>query len=146
MSSSRPRPSMMADIPNKRLWCDDNANVTKWHMNLSNRPRYSISVASFINTANKAWEKAINPSTTLSPLERDVVQCLLEDPLSAETMIEILDKYNKFIGGGKAELKQIGVIPWNEEDPSRLHTTVTFPLSSVLTMQLYRGRCHREGF
>lgn len=115
---------MMADIPNKWLWCDDNAKVTKWHMNLPNRPRYSIFVSSFINTANRAWEKAINPSTTLSPLDRDMIQCLLEDPISAETMIKTLTAYNNFIGGGKAELKQYGLITWFDEDPSRLGLTL----------------------
>ena len=137
---------MHADIPNKWLWCDDNVKVTKWHMNLPNRPRYSVFVASFINNANKAWEKAINPLTKMSPLDRDMVECLLEDPISAETMIKTLTAYNNFIGGGKAELKQLGLINWNEESPSKLSLApLTLPWMTVLIMLLHRGCCYREG-
>jgi hypothetical protein len=46
-------------------------------------------------------------------------ECLLEEPLTAETMIDILDKYNKFIGGNKGELKQVGLIAWMDEAPSK---------------------------
>lgn len=135
MASSRPphaprppRPTMHADIPNKWLWCDDNAKVTKWYMNLPNRPRYSIFVSSFINNANKAWEKAIDPLTKMSPLDRDMVQCLLKDPISTETMIKTLTTYNDFIGGGREELKQLGLISWNEESLSKSSLTpLTFP-------------------
>lgn len=119
MSSSRPRPSMMADIPNKWLWCNDNPKVTKWHMNLVNRPAYASFISSFINYANRAWEKGIDAQSKLSPLDRDIINCLLEDPLSAEIMIETLDKYNKFVGGGQGALKQAGLITWLEGTPSK---------------------------
>jgi hypothetical protein len=133
MSSSRsgpavrlPRPTMHADLPNKWLWCDD------------------IFVASFINTANTAWEKAINPLTKMSPLDRDIVDCLLEDPISAETMIDILNKYNDSIGGGKAELKQLGLITWHEESPSKfgLDPCCPSPELQLLTMSFHRGCCY----
>jgi hypothetical protein len=115
---------MHADLPNKWLWCDDNSKVTKWHVNLPNRPRYSIFVASF--TANRAWEKAVNPLTKMSSLDRDIVECLLEDPISAETMIDTLSKYDDFIGGGKAELKQLELITWHEESPSKFAAFTAF--------------------
>jgi hypothetical protein len=132
---------MHPDLPNKWLWCDDNSKVTKWHVNLPNRPRYSIFVASF--TANRAWEKAVNPLTKMSSLDRDIVECLLEDPISAETMIDTLSKYNDFIGGGKAELKQLGLITWHEESPSKFEPCRPSPELQLLIMSLHRGCYHR---
>jgi hypothetical protein len=124
MSSSRssqvPRPTMHADLPNKWLWCEDNAKVTKWHINLPNHFPYRPFIASFINYANRTWEKAIDAQSKLSPFDREIITCLLEEPLTAETMIEVLDKYNDFTGAGKGELKQVGLIAWIEETPSKL--------------------------
>jgi hypothetical protein len=59
----------------------------------------------------------------MSPLDRDMVECLLEDLISAKTMIKTLTAYNNFIGGGKADLKQLGLISWNEESPSKFDST-----------------------
>jgi len=63
-----------------------------------------------------------------------MIQCLLEDPISADTMIKTLTAYNEFIGGGKAELNQFGLIFWNEEAPSKLDPTpLTFSWDVTLT-------------
>jgi hypothetical protein len=59
----------------------------------------------------------------MSPLDRDMVECLLEDLISAKTMIKTLTAYNNFIGGGKADLTQLGLISCNEESPSKFDST-----------------------
>ncbi|KAG9512958.1 hypothetical protein KCU93_g10213, partial [Aureobasidium melanogenum] len=117
-SRPRPRPTMHADLPHKWLWCESHSQVTKWYMNVPSRPRYSIFVSSFVNTANRAWIKAINPQAKLSDLDRTIVDCLLNDPIPADVMIATLQDYNHYIGGIKGDLKQTGLIPWEDEAPS----------------------------
>jgi hypothetical protein len=113
---------MHADLPHKWLWCDNHPQVTKWFMTVPSRPRYNTFVSSFVNAANRAWEKAIDVQGKLSPIERTIVDCLLNDPIPADVMIATLQDYNHFIGGTKGELKQRGLIPWDEEAPSKLKT------------------------
>lgn len=91
-------------------------------MTVPSRPRYNTFVSSFVNAANRAWEKAIDVQGKLSPIERTIVDCLLNDPIPADVMIATLQDYNHFIGGTKGELKQRGLIPWDEEAPSKLKT------------------------
>lgn len=119
----RPRPTMHADLPNKWLWCDNHSQVNKWYMNEPNRPRYSPFISSFVNTANRAWLKAIDPQAKLSDLDRTIVECLLHDPIPADVMIATLQDYNHYIGGTKGDLKQTGPIPWEDEAPSKLTST-----------------------
>ncbi|KAH0364664.1 hypothetical protein KCU65_g6584, partial [Aureobasidium melanogenum] len=114
----RPRPTMHADLPNKWLWCDNHSQVNKWHMNVPSRPRYNTLISSFINHANRAWEKAIDAQGKLSSIERTIVDCLLNDPIPADVMIATMQDYNHFVGGTKGELKQTGLIPWDDEAPT----------------------------
>lgn len=126
MSTSRPRPrpgphpTMHADLPHKWMWCDNHSQVTKWYMNVPSRPRYSIFISSFVNTANRAWNKAIDSQAKLSDLDRTIVDCLLNDPIPADVMIATLQDYNNYIGGIKGDLKQTGLISWEDEAPSKL--------------------------
>ncbi|KAG9643283.1 hypothetical protein KCU64_g11826, partial [Aureobasidium melanogenum] len=118
ISAPRLRPTMHADVPHKWLWCDGHSQVTKWYMNVPSRPRYNTFILSFVNTANRAWVKAINPQAKLSDLDRTIVECLLNDPIPADVMIATLQDYNHYIGGIKGDLKQTGLIPWEDEATS----------------------------
>ncbi|THX09449.1 hypothetical protein D6D13_06040 [Aureobasidium pullulans] len=120
MSSSRPRPSMHADLYYTWLWCDDNAKVNQWFMNVRNRQPYRVFYASFINAANKAWVVSTDPNGKLKPIESRMVDCLLQEPIPAEQLIDMLERYNKFIGGNKGNLKRKGLIKWDEEEPDIL--------------------------
>ncbi|KEQ93340.1 hypothetical protein AUEXF2481DRAFT_337724 [Aureobasidium subglaciale EXF-2481] len=55
VSSARPgpRPSMMSDLPNKWLWCDDNAKVNRWFQHEVNRHRYRVFYSFFINACDR---------------------------------------------------------------------------------------------
>lgn len=132
---------MHADLYYTWLWCDDNAKVNQWFMNVRNRQPYRVFYASFINAANKAWVVSTDPNGKLKPIESRMVDCLLQEPIPAEQLIDMLERYNKFIGGNKGNLKRKGLIKWDEEEPGELAPSTalvkrancallqTFPLS-----------------
>lgn len=105
----------------KWLWCDDHAAVTNWFLGVTERHDYDLFYASFINTANKHWSKSLDPKAKkLQPLEKRIVNCLLEDPIPADAFIDVLQGYNRFIGGTKGDLKSTGLIKWSDEPPCKL--------------------------
>ncbi|KAI5240418.1 hypothetical protein E4T43_06082 [Aureobasidium subglaciale] len=121
MSSARPepRPSMMSDLPNKWLWCDDNAKVNRWFQHEVNRHRYRVFYSSFINACNRVWVISVDKNSThkLQPLEHLMIDCLLEERIPADMLIDVLQKYNHFIGGTRGELKNKSLIKWDVEAP-----------------------------
>ncbi|KAH0285224.1 hypothetical protein M436DRAFT_61227 [Aureobasidium namibiae CBS 147.97] len=104
----------------KWLWCDDHAKVTNWFLSLTDRHEYALFYASFINTANRHWEISIDTTATakkLEPLGQLIVECLDEDPIPTDWLIEALSGYHKFIGGTKGNLKGTGVIRFDNTPP-----------------------------
>lgn len=112
--------SMSTDVNYKWLWCDDHAKVTEWYLGLTDRHEYAFFYASFINTANRSWEIYSNGRETkkrLDVLGQHIVGCLDEEPIPADMLIETLGRYQKFIGGTKANLKGTGLIRFDKDDP-----------------------------
>ncbi|KAI5242106.1 hypothetical protein E4T42_07817 [Aureobasidium subglaciale] len=72
VSSARPgpRPSMMSDLPNKWLWCDDNAKVNRRFQHEVNRHRYRVFYSFFINACDRVWVISVDKNSThkLQPL------------------------------------------------------------------------------
>lgn len=120
MSPSPPRPNMHADLQRTWLWCDDHAKVNQCFMSVNNSHPYHIFYASFINAANKAWVVSTDPNGKLKPIESRMVDCLLQEPIPAEQLIDLLQRYNKYTGGGKGNVKRKGLIKWYEEEPGEL--------------------------
>jgi hypothetical protein len=113
----------MSHANHKWIWCDDHAKVTTWFSSLPDHHDYSISYASFINTANRSWEISVDKSPTakkLQPLDRLIVDCLQEKPIPANMLIEALRTYNKFIGGTKGALKDTGLIKFGSVAPGKI--------------------------
>jgi hypothetical protein len=109
------------------LWCDNHAKVTTWFLSLPDRHEYAFFYASFINTANRSWEMSVDRSSTakkLSPLSQLIVDCLEEESIPADMLIEVLEKYNKFIGGTKGNLKGTGLISFDNVAPGEFFCSV----------------------
>ncbi|KAG9512962.1 hypothetical protein KCU93_g10214, partial [Aureobasidium melanogenum] len=101
------------------LWCDDNQKVTDWFLSVADRHDYDLFYSSFINIANKIWMKSLDPrAKMLQPLEMRIVDCLLEEPIPANALIDVLKEYNQLIGGTKGDIKATGLIRWTNEPPT----------------------------
>ncbi|THZ11759.1 hypothetical protein D6C90_10472 [Aureobasidium pullulans] len=109
--------SVHADLQRTWLWCDDHAKVNQWFMSVNNCHPYHIFYASFINAANKAWVVSTDPNGKLKPIESRMVDCLLQEPIPAGQLIDLLQRYNKYTGGAKGNVKRKGLIKWDEEEP-----------------------------
>jgi hypothetical protein len=94
------------------LWCDDHAKVTDWFLTLSDRHEYPLFYSSFINAANRSWSTYARDADhkKLQPLDYLFIDCLAEEPIPADMLIEALSGYNRLIGGTKGSLKGKGLI------------------------------------
>jgi hypothetical protein len=119
MSTPRPRPSMHNDVYYSWLWCEENAKVNKWFLNMPERHNYRTFYSSFINAVNRAWDSARRNESTLQPLDLDMIVCLLQERIPAEMLIETMKSYNKIIGGNKGNLKGKGLIRVDDNIPGR---------------------------
>ncbi len=75
------RPPPMPPTP-KAKWLVIITQVTKWYMNVPSRPCYNTFISSFVNTANRAWVKAIKPGKVVdltAPLST-----VLNDPIPTD--------------------------------------------------------------
>jgi hypothetical protein len=111
---------MHADVYYTWLWCGDNTTVNMWFLNMPEHHNYRVFYASFINAANRAWDLARRPETTLQPLDLDMIVCMLQEHIPAEMLIDTLKKYNKVIGGTKGNLKGKGIIKVGDDTPGKL--------------------------
>jgi hypothetical protein len=107
------------------LWCDNHAKVTTWFLRLPDHHEYDLFYASFINTANRSWQMYVKANASpdakkLSPLSQLIVNCLEEETIPADMLIDVLGKYNKFISGTKASLKGTGLIWFDNVAPGEL--------------------------
>lgn len=80
MSSANPFSNINTDVEFVWLWCDDNATVNKWFINIPNSGHYQCFYASLINACNRAYVKSLDPSQKLQKLDHLMVDCLMEDP------------------------------------------------------------------
>ncbi|OBW69641.1 MAG: Uncharacterized protein AUREO_003130 [Aureobasidium pullulans] len=117
MSSANPFSNINTDVEFVWLWCDDNATVNKWFINIPNSGHYQCFYASLINACNRAYVKSLDPSQKLQKLDHLMVDCLMEDPIPADMMINLLKKYDHFIGGGQAGYKRKGLVKFDEDIP-----------------------------
>lgn len=104
------------------LWYDDHDKVTTWFESLNDRHEYRLFYPSFINTAKRYWEISVNQTATakkIEPLGQRIVNCLHEDPIPADMLIEALSAYQKFIGGTKASLKRVGPVRFGDDPPGK---------------------------
>ncbi|KAG9643282.1 hypothetical protein KCU95_g18112, partial [Aureobasidium melanogenum] len=87
-------------------------------MSVADRHDYELFYSSFINIANKIWMKSLDPrAKKLQLLEMRIVDCLLEEPIPANALIDVLKEYNQLIGGTKGDIKSTGLIRWTNEPP-----------------------------
>ena len=96
----------------KWLRCDNHAKVTHWFLTLDDRHEYPIFYSSFVNAANRSWSiyQQYADHKRLQPLDYLFIDCLAEDPIPADMLIDALSAYNKLIGGTKGYLKGKGLI------------------------------------
>ncbi|THY13868.1 hypothetical protein D6D01_08250 [Aureobasidium pullulans] len=105
--------SLHADLQRTWLWCDDHVKANQWFMSVNNSHPYHIFYASFI----RSWVVSTDPNGKLKPIESRMVDCLLQEPIPAEQLIDLLQRYNKYTGSGKGNVKRKGLIKWDEEEP-----------------------------
>jgi hypothetical protein len=79
------------------LWCDNHAKVTTWFLSLPDRHEHALFYASFINTANRSWQMYVKANASsdakkLSPLSQLIVDCLEEESIPANMLIDVLGK------------------------------------------------------
>lgn len=136
MSSANPFSNINTDVEFVWLWCDDNATVNKWFINIPNSGHYQCFYASLINACNRAYVKSLDPSQKLQKLDHLMVDCLMEDPIPADMMINLLKKYDHFIGGGQAGYKRKGLVKFGEDIPGK-----TRPLLNLIRLKILTKFC-----
>jgi hypothetical protein len=94
------------------LWCDYHAKVTDWFLTLTDRLEHPLFYSSFINAANRSWSTYARDADhkRLQPLDYLFIDCLAEEPIPADMLIEALSGFNRSIGGTKGYLKGKGLI------------------------------------
>lgn len=127
------------------LWCEDHAKVTDWFMSVTNRRDYDLFYSSFVNIANKFWMKSLDPrAKKLQPLEERIVDCLLEESIPADALIDVLKEYNQLIGGTRGDIKSTGLIIWTSEPPGKPCPDSSSVCPAVLTLPFGSNGCHRS--
>lgn len=125
------------------LWCDDNTKVTEWFLSEPDHHEYQFFYSSFINAANRAWSLISFKNAVLQPLDEDMISCLSLNPIPAETLIEVLKKYNRLIGGTRGDLKRKGLIKFGDAPPGKIGF-MGLLFRKLLTRILHRTGCNRE--
>jgi hypothetical protein len=106
----------------KWLWCDDHAKVTAWFLTLTDRYDYNLFYPSYVNAAGRSFElfqrnKGGITWSQLQPFDRLNVECLLNETIPADKLIEALSQNQRVLGGTKGNLKGKGMIKFNDAAP-----------------------------
>jgi hypothetical protein len=105
---------MNAAHQNEWLWCDDNSVINKWFIHME-RLKYPAFYASFINFANQAIANTKKPTIVeMTELPRLVVALLLKDPIPAEELLDLLQRYSRDMLDDRGFYQRSGLVPFHK--------------------------------
>jgi hypothetical protein len=108
----------------KWLWCDDHAKVTAWFLTLNDRYDYNLFYPSYVNAAGRSFElfqrnKGDFTSSQLQPFDHLNVECLLNETIPADELIDASNQNQRILGGTKGNLKGKGMIKFSDAAPGK---------------------------